>query len=540
MRTPRAAGYVRVSTDRQADEGMSIQDQKAQIERFAESRGIEIVRFYEDAHSGAEVSRPLFQEMLAAAKGLDHPFDHIIVYNSSRFFRDNMHRAITERDLQKHKVSVLSVMLPLEGSGSQVELLKNMLGSIDEFTSRQNAENVIRCMRENAKQGFFNGSRPPFGYTTVATTIKSRTGVKKILAVAPDEAETVRRIFSLAAYGENGRVVGMKTIASKLREEGRLNRGRNWTMQRVHDVLHNEAYIGKHVTFKVDFKTRQPRPAEERVVSSIPPIVDEELFKLVQNVVGGRKICNPAAKAEQAPSLLTGLAKCGLCGAPLMVISGKTGQYRYYRCSGRQKMDSRICTCPNTPQALLESSVLKAVAEELLTPSVTLEAWGRLSEVISARRQRVQQDLLVLERERGNHREKLQRLYEAISEGKLALDGHLRDLVDSHEMRIKAIDREVLERERDREMPIRKISPDHAVEFAAHARKILSEVKNPLVRPFLRALVSDIVVTPTKVSLKAPKLYVAAAASRWDGKNLTESVPGFVSKWRPTRESNPS
>lgn len=118
------------------------------------------------------------------------------------------------------------------------------------------------------------------------------------------------------------------------------------------------------------------------------------------------------------------------------------------------------------------------------------------------------------------------------------LDGHLRDLVGSHEMRIKAINREVLERERDREMPIRKISPDHAVEFAAHARKILSEAKNPLVRLFLRALVSDILVTPTKVSLKAPKLYVAAAASRWDGKNLTESVPGFVSKWRAGKDQS--
>lgn len=158
MIRPQAAGYVRVSTDRQQEEGASIQDQKAHIERFAASKGIEVVRYYEDAHTATEDTRPSFQEMLCHATDPSHPYDYILVYHTSRFARNNTQRVLNERLLQRHNVKVVSATLALEGSDAQIELLKNFMGSIDEFYSKLNSENTTRCMKANARDGY---RRPP-------------------------------------------------------------------------------------------------------------------------------------------------------------------------------------------------------------------------------------------------------------------------------------------------------------------------------------------------------------------------------------------
>lgn len=53
-------------------------------------------------------------------------------------------------------------------------------------------------MKENAKQGFWNGASPPLGYTIVEAERRGQK-IKKHLAVEPVETETVRLIFRLYA-----------------------------------------------------------------------------------------------------------------------------------------------------------------------------------------------------------------------------------------------------------------------------------------------------------------------------------------------------
>jgi site-specific DNA recombinase len=45
-------------------------------------------------------------------------------------------------------------------------LVRHVLGGFDEYQSRENGKHTLRAMRENARQGFWNGARPPFGYRT--------------------------------------------------------------------------------------------------------------------------------------------------------------------------------------------------------------------------------------------------------------------------------------------------------------------------------------------------------------------------------------
>src|SRR3546814_2513854 len=102
-------------------------------------------------------------------------------------------------------------------------MFRRSLNIFDEHQSRENAKHVHRAMLENARQGFWNGSRPPFGYRV---EIAERRGSKdkKILVIEEAEAKLVSKIFDLAS-GSDGRPMGVKAIASWLNERGLLRRG---------------------------------------------------------------------------------------------------------------------------------------------------------------------------------------------------------------------------------------------------------------------------------------------------------------------------
>src|SRR3989442_13108408 len=83
----RAALYLRVSTGRQAENDLSIPDQRRQAKAYCASRGWEIVADYvEPGLSATDDRRPEFQRMIDAATTKPPPFDVILAPSSSRFF----------------------------------------------------------------------------------------------------------------------------------------------------------------------------------------------------------------------------------------------------------------------------------------------------------------------------------------------------------------------------------------------------------------------------------------------------------------------
>src|SRR5438874_12469652 len=85
----RAALYLRVSTGRQADNDLSIPDQRRQAKGHCAARGWEIVADYvEPGVSATDDKRPEFQRMIDAATTKPPTLDVIVVHSLSRFFRD--------------------------------------------------------------------------------------------------------------------------------------------------------------------------------------------------------------------------------------------------------------------------------------------------------------------------------------------------------------------------------------------------------------------------------------------------------------------
>ncbi|MGQ0622285.1 MAG: recombinase family protein [Panacagrimonas sp.] len=84
------AMYVRVSTGRQAEEGMSIDGQVTQISGWAQSEGHEIVTIYREMGASAtDDRRTEFRRMMEEACSPEHPYDAVVVFSLSRFYRDS-------------------------------------------------------------------------------------------------------------------------------------------------------------------------------------------------------------------------------------------------------------------------------------------------------------------------------------------------------------------------------------------------------------------------------------------------------------------
>ncbi len=83
---------------------------------------------------------------------------------------------MTIRRLRKCGVEVVSITQPTGDDPSQ-ELMRQIIGVFDEYTSRENGKNVTRAMRESAKQGFWNGARPPLGYRGRAARVEAEEAI---------------------------------------------------------------------------------------------------------------------------------------------------------------------------------------------------------------------------------------------------------------------------------------------------------------------------------------------------------------------------
>src|SRR5271155_1553425 len=138
--------------------------------------------------------------MMDAACTDPSPFDIVLVHSQSRFFRDTAGYVVSKRKLQKHGVALLSMTQDF-GEGAAADFAETIIAAADQYNSAETAKHVTRTMLENARQGFWNGSKPPFGYRTVAAEQRGQR-TKKRLEIEPKEAETVRLIFKLFLEGD--------------------------------------------------------------------------------------------------------------------------------------------------------------------------------------------------------------------------------------------------------------------------------------------------------------------------------------------------
>lgn len=317
----RAAGLVRVSTGKQAKEGLSLEAMEARVRAYAESQGAELELFVEGGISASkeQVRRAGLDEIL---ERLDE-FDILIIPKLDRLTRRGPGHAFQLKDRlanERVKLVVLEPMIDFDTFAGEV--VWAVLAALAKEESRQIGERVSAVKHISAARGTHLGPTP-YGYT--------RPEGSGPLEPHPAEAAVVRRIFEESAGGKSARAIAQALNADRVPPK----RGVDWSPSVVSRILRNPVYVGR-----IRLNGEEHAGAHE-------PLVAASLWQQVEQLRSARrKSSGGRGRRPVGRHLFThGLLHCGHCGSTLLPRTADGRET--YHCQGRIKFG--VDYCPQTP-----------------------------------------------------------------------------------------------------------------------------------------------------------------------------------------------
>ena len=355
-RRKRVAAYARVSSAKDAmhhslSAQISYYSDLIQKRRDWEYAGV----FADEAKTGTCDTRENFQRLLEECRA--GRVEMIITKSISRFARNTVTLLSTVRELKALGVDVFFEEQNIHTLSAEGELMLTILASYAQEESRSVSENMHWRVKKNFEEGMpWNGTILGYRY---------RDGK---YVIEPQEAETVRKIFSLFLSGK-----GVRTIVKTLNAESVPTRyGNSWSKNSIMRVLKNYSYTGNLLlqkTFREDYLTK--RDVENRgqlpqyhVSKSHEAIISMEDYLAAQKELQRRaEKYAPPEKVYTNRYPYSGLITCGCCGARYtrkVTHGGPVWICRTYNNEGKA-----ACASKQIPEAVLDHLTSDITIEDL-------------------------------------------------------------------------------------------------------------------------------------------------------------------------------
>jgi site-specific DNA recombinase len=237
-----------------------------------------------------------------------------------------------------------------------------------------------------------------------------------------------------------------------------------------------------------------------------------------------------------SPTFLTGLLRCGECGARMTLATGKGGRYRYYKCGTRIRQGTG-CSARSIRADKLDAAIRRALCDRVCTEH-------RVTRILEALRTRVAkgrlgsgEELRRLRAELDQNQLASQRLFEAVEKGALPVDGVLAKRSRELQARRQALLLEVAALERETQLPTDLLAPGKVRAFCTALRTQMLDPRSDLAKRYLHLLVEEIRVEGDTVVMRGSH---AALAHGVSAKKLDAAaeVPRFGPGWLPGWDSN--
>lgn len=335
----KAVAYVRMSQDVEG-KGWGVDTQRRKIKHLADARGWELSKEYEDNYVSASKERGSdtdWHAMVEAAKRGE--FDVVISVDLDRLLRSTKD-LVTLIDTG---VGVVTVDGELDLSTADGEFRATMLAGIARFEVRRKAERSLRSNERRRAEGMpLKTGKQPFGY--------EKDGLTKI----PAEAKVVAKLFNDFLSG-----VSIRQLTRDLNAGGWTTaRDGQWSTDAVRYMLSNGRYAG-FIEYHATGELFPGGDALETVVS-----VDTwkaTRAKLADNVSKTTK------RGNQPKYLLSGIARCGKCGAK-MVSGQNERKIPNYKCSAQFNVSRQREPVDAMVNAAAIARLSAPDARELFTP----------------------------------------------------------------------------------------------------------------------------------------------------------------------------
>jgi len=243
---PLAAIYVRVSTEEQAKQGISLSAQEEALKNYAAALGYDILKLYKDeGKSGKDIKgRPEMTQLLKDAEL--RKFQAIFIYKLDRFSRSLKDLIETIEKLKEWNIDFVSLQDKIETTSASGKLMFHIISAFAEFERNVTSERTKFAMDKQARDGNLV-SRAPYGYKIEG----------KKLFPNQNTAVIVPEIFE--------DFLNQKISLTKLAKKY------GFSVNGLKKILTNQSYLGK---IKFDKQTH---------AGNHQPLISSTLFNHVQN-----------------------------------------------------------------------------------------------------------------------------------------------------------------------------------------------------------------------------------------------------------------
>lgn len=413
----RAAIYIRVSSEEQAQHGYSLPEQEEAGRKKATELGANsVLVFKDDGYSGKDLDSPglsALREVVRAGQ-----VDVVICRDLDRFARKLSRQLLLTEEFERAGVRLEFLDFTWQDT-PEGRLFMSVRGAIAEFELEKIRDRMMRGKFQKAKMGGVPHRFDVYGYNYDPATGR--------ITLNEAEAAVVREIFWM--FLEEGR--GAMGIARELNLRGVPTKrgGRGWAQITVKRMLLSETYTGVWWFGKLECKDSRSKkrrfrakPREEWLPVKVPPIIDRETWERAQEKLKEARRLWAGRPLERY--LLSGLVRCADCGGPMHGEKNNVwGHYqRVYTCRIRHAQVRRGCPGFKSVRAdYIEEVVWRKTVECLRDPDAVVQEALALQESggLEMELQRLNETVAAIEKGR-------EKLIDALSLGLIDLNDKIK------------------------------------------------------------------------------------------------------------------
>ena len=366
--------YVRVSTEKQVEEGYGIDSQKRDIQLFAAKNGMLISEWYvDDGYTGSNMNRPSLQRLIGDC--YSKKIKNVIAFKLDRLARSMVDGIyIIEKIFIPNGVTFQCVHDSISYDSPMEQAYTQMMAVFAQLDKNTMLLRMRGGMLERVKKGYWmGGGNLPYCY--------SYDKEKGILVPIPERKIQANNAIDLFIDGKSDeKIMGILGFKNELV---------------VRNILTSVVNIGK-----IPYKGEVYQGLHE-------PIFDEDKFYYAQKIREERRKKKVFTTYES--NLLTGLCYCGVCGCSMRYQKWTHGKHKIY-CYSRNKNMKRLPNHnPNCNNSIeWASDIEKQVEEKIIEISLNIDNIAQNSKL----------DMTdVLQKQIESLNTKLKRLYNLYAEG---------------------------------------------------------------------------------------------------------------------------
>ena len=219
-----AIGYIRVSTEDQVKEGVSLDNQREKIKSYCHLKDFHLENIIEDAGISAKnLNRPGVKKVLEMAR--KKKIDAVVVYKLDRMFRSTVDALETTKMFDRWGISFHSIHETLDTKSAMGRFFFTLIAAIAEMERRIIGERTKAALSHKRSKNEKTGGDIPYGFNL---------GKNGLLVENENEQKVIRLIYRLKRERHS-----LRQICRELEIEGyKTKRGNsNWHPQTVSALL---------------------------------------------------------------------------------------------------------------------------------------------------------------------------------------------------------------------------------------------------------------------------------------------------------------